>query len=59
MHDGKLNTLEEVIEFYDTGGSDDPFKSPFISSIGLTAIEKQDLVEFMKALDGKETDYAK
>jgi cytochrome c peroxidase len=59
MHDGELDTLEEVVEFYDAGGSDDPFKSPFISPIGLTAIEKQDLVEFMKALDGKGIDYAK
>ena len=59
MHDGSLDTLEEVVEFYDLGGDDDPLKSPFISPIGLTTIEKQDIVEFMKALDRKESSYEK
>jgi cytochrome c peroxidase len=59
MHDGSMSTLEEVIEFYDLGGNDDLLKSPFISPIGLTAKEKQDLVDFMKALDKKESSYEK
>jgi cytochrome c peroxidase len=54
MHNGSLKTLEEVVEFYDIGGEDDPIKSPFISPIGLTTMEKKDLVEFMKALDPRE-----
>lgn len=51
MHDGSIKTLEEVIEFYDLGGSDDPFKSPFISPIGLSKNEKKDLVKFLRTLD--------
>jgi cytochrome c peroxidase len=57
MHDGSLSTLEEVVEFYDLGGKDDPVKSPFISPIGLTPIEKKDLVEFMKTLSNKDSSY--
>jgi cytochrome c peroxidase len=57
MHDGSLNTLQEVVEFYDLGGNEDSLKSPFISPIGLTPIEKKDLVEFIKALDKTETPY--
>ena len=51
MHNGSIKTLDDVIEFYDLGGNDDPFKSPFISPIGLSAIEKKDLVEFLKTLE--------
>ena len=51
MHNGSIKTLAEVVEFYDSGGKDDPFKSPFISPMGLSANEKKDLVEFLKTLD--------
>jgi len=54
MHNGSLETLEDVVEFYNLGGNDDAFKSPFISPIGLTATEKKDVVEFLKTLDRKE-----
>lgn len=57
MHNGSLKTLEDVVEFYSSGGSDDPFKSPFISPIDLTETEKKDLVEFLKTLDSKEPPY--
>jgi cytochrome c peroxidase len=57
MHDGSLSTLEDVIEFYDDGGEDDSIKSPFISPIGLTAVEKKDIVEFMKTLDSIDPTY--
>ena len=50
MHNGSIKTLDDVIEFYDLGGNDDPFKSPFISPIGLSASEKKDLVKFLKTL---------
>ena len=50
MHNGTLSTLEEVIEFYDQGGESNVNKSPFITSIGLNAREKENLVEFMKSL---------
>jgi cytochrome c peroxidase len=60
MHDGSLETLEDVVEFYDNGGrlrADDPV-SPFLSGgirpLGLTEREERDLVEFLKALTSPE-----
>ena len=56
MHDGSLETLEDVVEFYNNGGrlkETDPL-SPFLSGgirpLDLTEQEKEDLVAFMKAL---------
>jgi cytochrome c peroxidase len=42
-----------VIEFYNRGGDIKENISPFITPLGLTRQEKTDLVEFLKALDGK------
>ncbi|MEH7248012.1 cytochrome c peroxidase [Neobacillus niacini] len=57
MRDGSLATLEEVIDYYDHGGDDHPNKSFFIqkfmSPIGLTDQEKEDLLAFLKALGGE------
>ncbi len=50
MHNGVFSSLKEVIEFYDLGGVVSPNKSPFISPIGLNAREKNNLLEFLKAL---------
>ena len=55
MHDGALKTLEEVIEFYDRGGGDEPSidsenLDPALFALGLTAGEKEDLLAFMHAL---------
>jgi cytochrome c peroxidase len=54
MHDGVFLVLEEVIDFYDQGGGDDPNKSPLLRPLGLTDVEKQDLVEFLNSLAGSE-----
>lgn len=50
MHNGVFKTLDEVVEFYDRGGGDDPRKSPLMRALGLTAREKQDLVAFLLSL---------
>ena len=55
MHDGAIATLEEVIEFYDRGGGDEPTIDrdnidPELVPLGLTVAEKQDLLAFMHAL---------
>lgn len=50
MHDGSLATLEQVVEHYNSGGKSHPNKSPFVKPLGLTATEKEDLVNFLKAL---------
>jgi cytochrome c peroxidase len=53
MHDGSLATLEEVIEYYDRGGNQNPGLDPEIRPLRLTIIEKQSLIEFLRALNGR------
>ena len=50
MHDGSIETLEEVIELYNQGGEENPMLDSGIRPLKLTETEKADLVEFMKAL---------
>ncbi|WZO97420.1 cytochrome c peroxidase [Isosphaeraceae bacterium EP7] len=53
MHDGKEKTLVDVVEYYDRGGNANPWIDKDMKKLGLTPQEKQDLVEFMKALNGE------
>jgi cytochrome c peroxidase len=53
MHDGGLATLSDVMAFYDKGGVPNPWLSSDIRPLGLTAQERVDLVELMKALTGE------
>jgi cytochrome c peroxidase len=53
MHDGSLNTLEDVVEHYDKGGTPNPALDVDMKKLGLTAEEKKDVVAFMKALSGE------
>jgi cytochrome c peroxidase len=50
MHDGSLETLEDVIEYYDKGGDDNRFKDSAIFPLHLTGQEKKDLVAFLGSL---------
>jgi len=50
LHDGSLQTLEEVVEYYDQGGEKNPFLDSAIFPLHLTDQEKQDLVAFLRAL---------
>ncbi len=62
MHDGSIETLEEVIDHYAAGGrtiddgayagvgADNPHKSSFVSGFLLTDDEKADLLAFLEAL---------
>lgn len=52
MHDGSLDTLETVIDFYDRGGGEAPGKSVLLEPLGLSADEKQALTAFLRSLDG-------
>lgn len=54
MHDGSINTLEEVVEYYDKGGDKNSFLDPAIFPLHLTDQEKQDLVAFLKALTSEQ-----
>ena len=50
LHDGSAKTLEDVIEFYDKGGTKNPSLSKKIKPLNLSAKEKADLMAFMKSL---------
>lgn len=56
MHDGRFKTLEEVVEFYNSGikpsNTLDPimYNPSFQNGLQLTQTEKNDLVEFLKCL---------
>ena len=55
MHDGRFNTLEEVVEHYNSGVKMSPTVSPLIiptiqKGLGLSAQDKADLVAFLKTL---------
>ena len=52
MHNGAFRTLNEVVEFYNRGGGDDPAKDPQLRPLGLTEQEITNLVEFMLGLTG-------
>jgi len=53
MHDGSQKTLEEVVEHYNKGGTPNKWLSDKITPLKLTAQEKIDLVEFMRACTGE------
>jgi cytochrome c peroxidase len=53
MHDGSIETLEKVIDFYDEGGHANPWLSPQSRPLHLTAEERADLVSFLHALTGE------
>lgn len=54
MHDGSLETLEDVIDFYDRGGDGHPNTSPKITPLGLTDEEKEALLAFLNVLSDQE-----
>jgi cytochrome c peroxidase len=50
MHDGKLKSLEEVIEFYEHGGRKVRNQNPIIKPFILTSEEKKQLISFLNSL---------
>ncbi len=52
MHDGSLNTLEEVIDYYDRGGLANSNLDPDMKPLKLTQLEKSDMLAFLMSLDG-------
>ncbi len=56
MHNGMLETLEDVIEFYNNGGGENDFsqtKTDLIQPLGLSEQEKADLLAFLESLSGE------
>lgn len=52
MHDGSLQTLEEVVEFYNKGGEKGEHRSKLIYPLNLSESQKADLVAFLRSLNG-------
>lgn len=52
MHDGSIATLEEVVEHYSKGGIPHDALSDKIVPLDLSPEDKQDLVAFLRTLDG-------
>ncbi len=51
-HDGRFATLEAVVELLDAGGGSMPSRSTRLRPLGLSALDKADLVAFLLALTG-------
>lgn len=50
MHDGRFNTLEEVLDHYNSGGHYSPNKNPLIYPLRLTDQQKSDVIAFLHTL---------
>lgn len=57
MHDGRFTTLEQVVEFYDSGVQDNPNLSQLlrnpdgtVTRLNMTAQERADLIAFLQTL---------
>ncbi|MFN3326581.1 MAG: cytochrome-c peroxidase [Bryobacteraceae bacterium] len=53
MHNGSLAKLEDVIEDYDKGGTENPYLDPEMQPLKLTPEEKKALLAFLEALNGR------
>ncbi|PWH86322.1 cytochrome-c peroxidase [Brumimicrobium oceani] len=53
MHDGSLETLQDVIKHYSKGGEVNGNKSPLIEAFTLSKKEEADLIYFLKSLKDK------
>jgi cytochrome c peroxidase len=53
MHDGSVLTLSAVIDLYDKGGIDRPSRATEIYPLGLSGVEKADLIAFLETLTGR------
>ncbi len=50
MHDGRFETLEEVMDHYNSGGHRQANTDPLIQPLGLTEKQKQQVIAFVKTL---------
>lgn len=50
MHDGRFNTLEEVLDHYSSGGKSSPNKDVLVYPINLDSIQKAEILAFLKTL---------
>lgn len=52
MHDGSMQSLEDVIEHYERGGRQRPSLLPEMKAFELSAAERAALIAFLRTLDG-------
>ena len=52
MHDGSLETLDEVIDYYDRGGNTNPALDAELRPLRMTQREKSALRAFLQSLSG-------
>ena len=52
MHNGSLDALEDVIEYYGKGGNKGPELDPELRELNLSVPEKAGLIDFLRALSG-------
>jgi cytochrome c peroxidase len=55
MHDGRFQTLEEVMDHYTSGGKSSPNKSAFMFDLSLTPSQKEDIIAFLLTLTDSST----
>jgi len=53
MHDGSLATLEDVVKYYGRGGNRNPELDPEIRPLRLSSVEQQNIVVFLRCLNGR------
>jgi cytochrome c peroxidase len=56
MHDGSFATLDEVIEFYDRGGAQNPGLDVKLRPLHLTPADRKNLLAFLQSLTGRVRD---
>lgn len=54
MHDGRLATLRDVVDYYARGGGDSPGRNPLVKGFTVTAAEMADLIAFLESLTDEE-----
>jgi cytochrome c peroxidase len=53
MHDGSIGTLEDVVNYYDRGGNQNPYLDSELHPLHLSADEKRQLVLFFRTLSAR------
>ncbi len=53
MHDGSLQTLEEVVAYYNRGGIPNANLNPLVRPLHLSEQDQKDLVSFLTSLNGE------
>ena len=57
MHNGQLETLRDVVEFYNAGGGSNEFaanKTSLVQTLGLNESEIENLIAFLESMSGDE-----